>query len=183
MGRYVDSVLLPGERVDYAASIHWIIFVRGLGIALLGAILSAKGQYVYWSLFGAHLDRSTYQTVQWISMGLVLYGCLMLALAWIYQATTELVITDRRVLAKFGFISRNTHELFLSKVEGANIDQTIPGRLLGYGSVIVRGTGGGFSPIDQIAGPKEFQKFLMFQIERDRNGHDRSRSARMGQND
>lgn len=67
----------------------------------------------------------------------------------------------------------------LVKVEGANIDQTILGRLLGFGTVMVKGTGGGISPIDHVANPYRFHTYLMEAIKDVNNGDD----MRMAGND
>ena len=75
--------------------------------------------------------------------------------ALIRQATTELVLTDRRVIYKTGLFQRHTMEMNRSKVETVGVDQSVLGRLLNYGTVIVRGTGGSFEPIRQIERPAD----------------------------
>ena len=70
------------------------------------------------------------------------------------------------MIAKAGFISRSTFEVMLNRVEGANIDQTVWGRVLGFGSIYVHGTGGGITPIDHIADPLNFKKQLMTWVEK-----------------
>ncbi len=72
--------------------------------------------------------------------------------------TSEFAITNRRIIIKVGFISRRTLELNLSKVESVTVDQSIMGRILGYGNIIVIGTGGTKEPFGNICAPLEFRK-------------------------
>ena len=80
--------------------------------------------------------------------------------AFIRQATTELVLTDRRVIYKTGLFKRHTMEMNRSKVETVGVDQSVLGRMLNYGTVIVRGTGGSFEPIRQIDDPLTFRNHI-----------------------
>lgn len=92
-----------------------------------------------------------------IMMGL---GIVFLVVAVINVLTTELVITNKRVIAKFGLISRKTVELKNSKVESVQVDQSIMGRLLNFGSIVVSGAGGPQAPIPNISAPLQFRSKL-----------------------
>lgn len=87
----------------------------------------------------------------------VLLGILILIWVWIKFASTELAVTDRRVIAKFGFISRKTFELNVDRVEGIQVDQSIMGRLFGYGTLRIAGAGNA-DPIPNISDPMGFKK-------------------------
>lgn len=86
-------------------------------------------------------------------LGLILWG-----IAYIKYKTTELAITNKRVIAKFGFISRRTVEINLNKVESIQVDQTIWGRLFNYGTLIISGAGTPQAPILGISDPMKFRK-------------------------
>src|SRR5258706_10847674 len=60
---------------------------------------------------------------------IVVVGLFILIWAWILYRTTEFAVTDRRVIAKAGLVSRRTVEMFLDKVESLNVEQTVAGRL------------------------------------------------------
>jgi len=77
---------------------------------------------------------------------------------------TEMAVTDRRVLIKTGMMSRRTLDLMLSRVESIGVEESAAGRMLGYGSVIVRGTGGTPEPFLMIAHPQEFRRAVQQQI-------------------
>jgi uncharacterized membrane protein YdbT with pleckstrin-like domain len=78
----------------------------------------------------------------------------------IRRASTELAVTTRRVIAKFGFISRSTVELNLAKIESVRVEQTVTGRIFNYGSIIVTGTGSTMDPIPFIADPIRFRQAI-----------------------
>lgn len=100
-----------------------------------------------------------------ILLGIVLLGIgvglIFLVWAWIVYKTTEFAVTDKRIIAKTGLISRNTVEMFLDKVESLNVAQTIPGRMLDYGTVTIRGTGSTSEPIKNISAPLVLRKHFM----------------------
>jgi uncharacterized membrane protein YdbT with pleckstrin-like domain len=66
--------------------------------------------------------------------------------AWFRRWTTEIDVTDRRVVYKRGFIRRHTVEMNMDKIESVDVDQSLIGRLFDYGDVIIRGTGAGIEP-------------------------------------
>ena len=97
---------------------------------------------------------------------LPLYGLGLLF--WIGAAvryfTTELAVTNKRIMAKFGFIRRNTVELNILRAESIRVDQSVFGRLFNYGSIVVAGSGNPQAPIPGISEPLIFRKqFLEIQ--------------------
>ena len=175
MSSYIESVLMRDEDVVFAARLHWIIYFTGLTLTILGWIFTFYGiDSLFETTTHRHLPLQLMPLVRWFNLALVAIGVMLLILAYVRQQTTELAVTNRRVLAKFGIISRTTFELFLNKVEGVNVEQTIMGRFLGYGSIHVKGTGGGMSPIDSIYYPEFFQRVLLEQI---RLRHDKDESS------
>lgn len=104
-----------------------------------------------------------------IFLGLILLpffgiGLLFWASAAITYYTTELAITNKRVIAKFGLIRRNTVEMNVSKVESIQVDQGILGRIFNFGSVLVSGAGDPKAPIPGISNPLQFRK-LFFEVQ------------------
>jgi uncharacterized membrane protein YdbT with pleckstrin-like domain len=187
MSRYLARMLLVDERVIYASELHWIVYLQGGALVAAGTILGYFGPYVMnealqhmlglsmpgrLQVYGVRID-----IIKVASLLVIAMGAVELIRALIKQISTELVITTRRVIAKYGFISCNTFELLLTKVEGANVDQTVLGRLLGFGTLLVKGTGGGISPIDHIAQPFKFHSVLMQVVDRARHAKSTEGSA------
>ena len=88
-------------------------------------------------------------------------GLIFLGYACVKYKTTELAITNRRVIAKFGFISRRTVELNINKVETVQVDQSVLGRLFDFGTLVISGAGTAQEPIASIAKPMAFRKAFM----------------------
>lgn len=161
MSRYIERYMQTDEEVLYTAQLHWVIYRAGIILTPLGGLLGQYGDKLIRVLIGAGVADLLATPIKFLASFIVLAGALHLIFSYIRQISTELVITNQRVIAKYGFIATTTFEVMLAKVEGANIDQTVLGRLLGYGTVMVRGTGGGISPIDHVADPARFHAALM----------------------
>ena len=86
------------------------------------------------------------------------FGLLFWAAAAIRYLTTELAITNKRVIAKFGLISRSTIEINLQKIESIQVKQGILGRIFNFGSIVVSGAGNPQAPIPGISSPMNFRR-------------------------
>ena len=123
------------------------------------SVLAPGEQVVYtgrvsgWSLFW------------WWVIGLLLLivgvGLVIWIIAWIKLRSTELAVTNKRVVAKFGFISRDTIEINLARIESVQVSQSVMGRLLGYGTIVFSGAGTPQATIPSIASPLEFRKAVV----------------------
>lgn len=91
----------------------------------------------------------------------VVIGLAFLVAAWVKVRSTEIAITNRRVIAKFGFIKRETVEINLEKVEALRVEQGFLGRVLNYGTVFISGAGTSVAPIRDIADPLVFRRKFM----------------------
>lgn len=149
---YVERVLQPGETIVYLTSLHWLVYLKAIIMFVLALICLMASIKVN--------DPVAVMALQ-IVAGVFLVMALLAALgALIRRATTELAITDRRVIFKTGIFQRHTIEINRSKVETVGVNQSILGRVLSYGTVIVRGTGGSFEPIPFIGDPLTFRSHI-----------------------
>jgi uncharacterized membrane protein YdbT with pleckstrin-like domain len=152
MGRYIDEILQPGEKVLYSTNAHWMFYLPAIAAWIVALILLV-------------LSRVT--TTEGIVL-LCLSGSAVMAIAglywsgkaWFHRWTTETDVTNLRVVHKTGFIKRRTFEMSLDKVESVDVNQSILGRLLNYGDVTVRGVGEGFETIKTIASPLAFRSSI-----------------------
>ncbi len=149
---YAERVLQPGETIAYRASLHWIIYFVGLVL-----ILAAIGFAVAAMLLKTEAVRLGLMLAALIALFL---GLFQLIRAWIVAVNTEIIVTTRRVIYKTGFISRNTVEMNLDKVESVLVQQGILGRMLDFGTVIIRGVGAGLEPVDNIGAPLELHRHV-----------------------
>jgi len=151
--RYVRRVLQPGETIVYATRLHWRVYIHRIVLAMACIVLA-----------GAAVATSDNQNIS-LALGIAAVIFALLALsaglrAFIRRATTELAVTDHRVIYKSGLLSRHTIEMNRDKVESVDVDQTLLGRILGYGTVVVRGTGGSLEPIRNIGDPLTFRTHI-----------------------
>jgi len=140
---YVDSILEPNERVVWRATLSWTLYAPAAALALCALLLLMIGT----SYPGPGI------------VGLFLAAILAVAAfasfvrAWFRRWTTEIAVTDRRVILKRGFIRRHTVEMNMQKVESVDVDQTRLGRIFDYGSVTIRGTGSSFESLRMVDAP------------------------------
>lgn len=150
MTSYVQKVLQQGENVIYQAKLSWVMYLPGL-LVLIGAAL----------VFG--LVRAFFGATYWgdiLAMIITAVGLYMVAAEWFERWTTEIAITDRRIIFKRGFIRRDTIEMSVEKVESVDVNQSLLGRLLDYGNITIRGTGTGFAPLRSIDSPLDFRSHV-----------------------
>jgi uncharacterized membrane protein YdbT with pleckstrin-like domain len=151
MGRYIDDILQPGEKVLYSTNAHWIFYQPAIG----GWVLALA--FVVLSRMVADTPELLCLSLAAIAAIAALYWTFK---AWFHRWTTETDVTNLRVVHKTGFIKRRTFEMSLDKVESVDVNQSILGRILNYGSVTVRGVGEGAETIDMIASPLEFRSHI-----------------------
>ena len=118
-----------------------------------GETVLHRGRVSWWSQFGLILLG--------IVTLVVVIGIGFLIAAWVRVRSTEIAITNRRVIAKFGFIKRHTVEINLEKVEALRVEQGFWGRFLNYGTIFVSGAGTSVAPFPDIADPLVFRRKFM----------------------
>ena len=141
---YIDSNLMTGETIVYADKIHWVAFARPIVLLVIGLILLVA-PVVGVAVIGVSL-------LDFIAVG-------------IQRNASEFAVTNRRVVLKVGLLHRHMVEMPLSKMEALNIDQTLMGRILGYGTIVMGGTGGSKQPFTRVPKPLVFRKHVYEQTE------------------
>lgn len=138
---YIEQNLLNGESILYRSKLHWVIFLSPVIWFIAAIILFSNGG-------GAAAIGGLFFLIAVIT-GIA---------SFIRYTTSEFGITNNRVIVKTGFIRRTSLEVLLTKVEGIQVNQDIFGRILGFGSITVIGTGGTRDPFHRIDAPLEFRK-------------------------
>ena len=92
-------------------------------------------------------------------------GLLVLLNVVIRYKSTELAVTNKRIVAKFGFIRRSTIEIGVRKIESIQVQQGLLGRIFNFGSIVMAGSGNPQAPIPGISQPMEFRKRFLEQQE------------------
>lgn len=140
---YVASVLQPGEKILHVGKPHWIGYWRALALLILAA-----------ALLMLHPTGIVATDMLWLGTAVLALIALAFAAQTFFQRwTQEIGVTDRRVIYKRGFISRQTAEMNMDKIETVLVDQSLLGRLLGYGTVTIQGTGASIESLRDMADP------------------------------
>lgn len=160
---YVEKHLMEGETVAYATRLHWIVLVMPLllcvlfgvpGIALLVASAKNTGE-----------SRTTMQSMMIGGVALLVIAVVILIRGILTRNAVQMAVTNKRVIAKVGIVTRRTIDLLLSRVESVGVEESVMGRMLGYGTVVIRGTGGTPESFNKIASPLEFRTQVQQQID------------------
>jgi uncharacterized membrane protein YdbT with pleckstrin-like domain len=147
---YVDKHLLTGERVVYRSRQHWVVFTAPV-LLLIVAVLPLL------------VSRSN--TMLWIASVILVTALIWIVARVIARVSAEFTVTNKRVVVKLGTIRRRAIEMLLSKVEEISVDQDVAGRVFGYGTVVIVGTGGSRENFLLISDPLEFRRQVQEQIE------------------
>ena len=142
---YLDKVLRAGERVHFHGRLHWLIYGHGLLWLLAGVVVLLVALATNQPDLGRVLALA--------AIAVLVFAAWLLVAAGIRRYAAEFVVTDLRVIVKHGLLSRHTAEMNVSKIESVDVEQGILGRIFGFGTLIVRGTGASLEPLRNVADP------------------------------
>jgi uncharacterized membrane protein YdbT with pleckstrin-like domain len=147
MGSYIEHNLIPGEKLMYETRMHWITFASNIPVALFfsGLAIYCFNKGGGWTLLG-------FLPIIFVVPCLV--GIVHRYLAYL---TTELSMTTKRVVIKTGVIGRQIQEVQFSRLESLLLDQSALGRMMDFGTVIIKSIGGTREGLFVIPRPKEMQ--------------------------
>ncbi|KRQ94927.1 PH domain-containing protein [Bradyrhizobium valentinum] len=149
MGRYIDDILQPDEKVLYSTNAHWMFYLPAIGAWTVTIVFLVLSRMV------------TADALMLLCLALAavagLAALYWTATAWFHRWTTETDVTNMRVVHKTGFIKRRTFEMSLDKVESVDVNQSILGRIMNYGDVTIQGVGEGTQTISTISRPLAFR--------------------------
>ena len=140
---------MPGEQIEYRANLHWLVFI-------LPTLLFIAAIWLFFSLGG--------NIAKFLALILIVGVLVTGLIAVIERMTSEFAVTNKRVLIKTGLIRRHSLETLLSKIESIGVAQSILGRILGFGTIVISGTGGSKEPFHKIADPMQFRRRVQEQI-------------------
>jgi uncharacterized membrane protein YdbT with pleckstrin-like domain len=149
---YYTKVLQPDEQVKYVGKLHWTIYRNAIVLGVLAVLVAGFAMSL------ADDPRS-----------LVLAGAGILAIlalvsflgAWFVRVSTEIVVTDKRIIHKVGWIARRTEEINITKVETVDVAQGIGGRIFDFGTVLIKGIGGNWEPLRRVASPLQLRNAII----------------------
>lgn len=151
---YYTRVLQPEEQVLAVGRVHWLIYWPGILWVLIAIAIACVGAFV--AVQQPQRDYCFYAAA-----AIAAIGVLMLIAEAIRRHGVEMVVTDRRVIFKRGILSRYTAEMNVAKIETVDVIQSLAGRILNYGTVIVRGTGAGIEPLRSVEDPLALRNAIL----------------------
>jgi uncharacterized membrane protein YdbT with pleckstrin-like domain len=164
---YVEQNLMPGERILVKARLHWALFLGPIIVLLGGVLIAAALGFAGYSLLQTSDSSDAGMALLVCCLPTtLLVGVLSVGSALVTYFSTEFALTDRRIIAKSGFLRRRSLEILLSKVESIGVTQPLVGRALDYGTVVVSGSGGTKQGFPNIANPMDLRNRINDQIAR-----------------
>ena len=141
---YIDRNLIEGERVVYRTRLHWLVFAMPILFTIVVLMPAA------WFLY-----NGSGQAFAWVPLVIAL---LVLLPAFIKRQSSDFAVTNKRVMMKSGVMTTRSVELLLNKIEAIAVDQSLLGRMFGYGNIVVTGSGGTREAFSHIQSPLEFRR-------------------------
>ena len=141
---YIDRNLIEGERVVYRTRLHWLVFAMPILFTIVVLMPAA------WFLY-----NGSGQAFAWVPLVIAL---LVLLPAFIKRQSSDFAVTNKRVMMKSGVMTTRSVELLLNKIEAIAVDQSLAGRMFGYGNIVVTGSGGTREAFSHIQSPLEFRR-------------------------
>lgn len=146
---YIQKSLLADESMLFQTKRHWVIFILPIIFTILGFVFSEQKSLLIMLGYLCFIIA----IVQWVT-SLILYF------------TSEYGLTNKRVLVKEGFIKRHSLETLLQRIAVTKVEQSLLGRILGYGNIVIHSTGGDKEILKMINKPLLFRRKVQEQIEK-----------------
>jgi len=166
MQRYLKKILMPGEHVLFTARLHRTIYSGGIIMLVLGALIGSLGDRMAYGLLSPQIADMVVLPVKIVALFIVGMGALELFFTFLRQISTEIVVTNYRVIAKEGFGGAHIYQTMINKITSVNIEQTMKGRLLDFGAVTILASGGDIPPVLAVADPYRLHAAIMNEVQR-----------------
>jgi len=157
---YIQKNLIDGESVIYEARLHWVLFLRPAIVSLIFVLIAAALFY----FASDSIDSDNTWMMQRIGIAMIVLAILPIVVGTVQRTAREYSVTNKRVVMQTGIVRRQTEEVFLNKIESVGVDQSVTGRMLNFGTVTIRGTGGSFGPFERVSAPLELRRQIQEQI-------------------
>ena len=168
---YVEKHLIPGETIQYQTKLHWIVMLGHVAIAAVFELLAMTLFVTSFSRPSGAKAMPSRSAVYVAALICFLVGAALLCIGLLKRNVTEMAVTNKRVIVKTGLTERRTTEILLSRIESVVVDEPAMGRILGYGTVIVRGTGGTPEIFEKIQHPLKLREQVQSQIAGERKAN------------
>ncbi len=159
---YIEKHLIPGETLQYQTKLHWIVMLGHAGLTAFFVLAGVALLVFSWNTRKSADSHSN--ILVWLGLAAFFVAAILLGAGLVKRSATVMALTNKRVIVKTGLASRRTLEILLARIESVVVEEPAMGRVLGYGTVIIRGTGGTPETFEKIAHPLEFRAQVQGQI-------------------
>jgi uncharacterized membrane protein YdbT with pleckstrin-like domain len=149
---YYTKVLQPDEQVKYVGKLHWTIYRNAIVFGILAVIVG---------VYSLGLVGNPQLLAFACTAFLAILALMSFLGAWFVRASTEIVVTDKRIIHKVGWIARRTEEINITKVETVDVAQGIGGRIFDFGTVLIKGIGGSWEPLRRVSSPLQLRNAII----------------------
>ena len=168
---YVQQSLGPDEELVHMGKFHWMYTVQAFMAifwGVVGSIVVVWASIYMYQYFGKFPPQLGWlEAVRYLHPGLrifafvvFVFGLFRFAHMMVVKATTEIAVTNTRLVYKRGLVARHVGEMSIDRIEGVNVMQGILGRIFGYGRIMIRGMGVGEVVLPPIEDPISFRKAI-----------------------
>jgi uncharacterized membrane protein YdbT with pleckstrin-like domain len=149
---YYTKVLQPDEQVKYVGKLHWTIYRNAIVLGILSLLVAG---------FAVSLTDDARGLTLAVAGVVAILALVSFLGAWFVRVSTEIVVTDKRIIHKVGWIARRTEEINITKVETVDVAQGIGGRIFDFGTVLIKGIGGSWEPLRRVASPLQLRNAII----------------------
>ncbi|MFK7839223.1 MAG: PH domain-containing protein [Bdellovibrionales bacterium] len=168
---YVQQSLGPDEELIYVGHFHWMYTVNAFMSIFFGMVISVMvivGGIMMQKFMGNFPQELPVNVaipalpvyVKGGAFLMFVMGVYAFAIKMVHKATTEIAITDTRLIYKTGVVARNVGEMSIDRIEGVNVLQSVLGRIFNYGRLAIRGMGIGEVILPPIEDPIAFRQAI-----------------------
>ena len=140
---FVEANLLNGEKVKHVSRLHWKVYIAPIFLAVCLLTLGIAAFVYKYNIIG---------------LALFIIGGLLAYTPYLIVNNSEFAVTNKRVIIKVGILRTRSFELFLSKIEGITVDQSVFGSMFNFGDIVITGSGGTKEMFPGIQSPLDFRK-------------------------
>ncbi|PCI56195.1 MAG: hypothetical protein COB36_05285 [Alphaproteobacteria bacterium] len=168
---YIQQSLGPNEELVHIGKFHWMYTVSSFMSIFWGffgaivVVVMAHHAYIFMGKLPS--DIGYMESIKYLHPGVrifaflvFIFGLVKFARMMIVKATTEIAITNTRLVYKRGLVARHVGEISIDRIEGVNVLQPILGRIFNYGRIMIRGMGVGEVLLPPIEDPIAFRKAI-----------------------
>lgn len=135
----IEDMLVKGEEVIVQARIHWAIYWRAAAVLILSVLV---GGFI----------------VKELGYLLLVTSLAMFIHAWLKKSILLLVVTNKRILVRYGILQVDVVDMHFDKTESIELERMIPGYLLGYANVVLMGTGNRYVVVPYVENAVEIRR-------------------------